>query len=461
MECFNDGIQLEVYATPEQIDDLAATATVNVPLTGTVPLVVSTVTLVDGDRVRLTNQTTPSQNGTYSFAISGGNYTLTIADDLVDTDTQEISFRLRDTISTRVIYEFSGSLDPEAVDDFGESRYLPNIVSAGTDNVVVEVADDAVVPPTAAFYGLDVNGDEKWVAAHLMYFTEDSTSYSSTDVDRAMHALKYSEHAFGYLTTGASRSTLVISKMWALGDDINKQVGIDVPGDLSVAGAISFVQQFNIDSFYAQFYYAPLRAKDPLNGGKDILGTAGIQFGLRCRRNALTDSNGVPPKNRAIAGKEWPVTRVGLQQVITVDEIQLSDLAKARINPVLFERYTNSSSYVFRDALTGAKKESDRKLIPVADMSTQIDDWVAAYGKEVLLLPMKETLKRMRRFLKELFEGLETADWLVPSEELDGSSFVATVEPNSQRPKDRVDVAYWLSFDGMTRAIYIQQTISL
>jgi len=56
-------------------------ATANVPLTGSTPLVVDSHTLSDGYRVVLTNQTTGTQNGIYSLAITGGSYTLSRATD--------------------------------------------------------------------------------------------------------------------------------------------------------------------------------------------------------------------------------------------------------------------------------------------------------------------------------------------------------------------------------------------
>ena len=39
-------------------------------------------------------------------------------------------------------------------------------------------------------------------------------------------------------------------------------------------------------------------------------------------------------------------------------------------------------------------------------------------------------------------------------------SFVAEVKPNANRPDDRVDVGYFMHYEGTARAIYIQQTFS-
>lgn len=54
-----------------------AYATSNVPLTGSTPLVIDGYTVQDGDLLLLAGQTTASQDGEYSAAITGGTYVLT------------------------------------------------------------------------------------------------------------------------------------------------------------------------------------------------------------------------------------------------------------------------------------------------------------------------------------------------------------------------------------------------
>lgn len=376
-----------------------------------------------------------------------------------DVASKRVRIRLFDLDGTQ-LFEFWGSLDPAAVDESGESAYLPNVISMQTDDLECVVLANASVPITASFYGLDGTGNPKVSLVNLAYFTEGGTTYSATDVDRATAALRNTQYPFGYLAGLGTQSTTIISKLGPLAIDMNKQVILDVPGNLGVDAAITFANQFNFDTHYVQWYWAPLRAVDPLNGGKITYGVSGAQVGLRCRRNSNTDANGVPPKNYPVAGKNWPLTRTAIVQAVNPSDADLEKLAKARINPVIFQSYNSGPSFVFYDSLTAAKTEGDRKLIAVADMSSQVDDWVTAAVKEYLQLPMSESIKRSTDFLKLLFEGLEAAKWLVPSASLDGRAFVATVQANAQRPKDRVDVSYWLSYDGTTRAIFVQQTIS-
>ena len=363
-------------------------------------------------------------------------------------------------LTGNLLFDFEGSLDPLAVNDSGESTYLPNVVSQQEDDLEVIVAANAAVPNDTVYYGNDLNGNPKTAARDLVYFTEGGTTYASTDVDRAVLALRNTMFPFGYVAGLGTLSTTLIAKLAPMAIEINKQVIFDISGSLSVDAAITFANQFNFDTHYVHWYWAPLRAVDPLNGGKLVFGTGGAQIGLRCRRNSQTDSNGVPPKNYPIAGKNWPLVRTAIVQIATPTDEDLEKLAKARINPVIFQAYNSGSAFVFYNSLTAAKTTADRKLIAVAEMSSQVDDWVTSAVKEYLQLPISDTIKRTTDFLQLLFEGLEAAKWLVPSAALENRSFVATVRPNAQRPKDRVDVDYWLSYDGTTRAIHVQQTIS-
>jgi hypothetical protein len=157
------------------------------------------------------------------------------------------------------------------------------------------------------------------------------------------------------------------------------------------------------------------------------------------------------------------LNRTGIKQLYFPDVYELSDLANAKINPVIFERYTSGGRYVFTDSITTAKVMSSyRKLITVAEMSSSLDDMVAKYGKEVLQLPMELSIKRMSTFMKLLLESMRSSDWLVPSNEPDlgEKGWAFTVTRNSIRPADRMDVNYWTHYDGVVRAIYTTQTLS-
>lgn len=377
----------------------------------------------------------------------------------VKVATKEIVLRLSDLKGVALFPDFAGSLDPQAKDAFGLSRYLPDVISGFTDLIEIDVVADEI-DTTCAFYGKDVDGNAKFVSKDLSYFVEGGTGYANIDYDNAIVGLRYADEDFGYIIGGGTRAPALLSKLISLGKLMNKQVLWDIPSEYTVSQALAFYAQLNIDTHYSQCYWSPLLCSDPLNGGKAYFGTSAINVGYRCARNALTDANGVAPKVVAIAGRDYPIARTGIIQKVTPTENELDALAELRINAVLFVKYTSGGRYVFTDSLTGAKTEADRKLIAVAEMSSAVDDVVSAYCQEALQKPMQTAITMISDFLQPYFEAIETAKWIKPSAELGNRSFVATVKANASRPSDRIDVSYALKFDGTARAIYIQQTIS-
>ena len=457
LECFNSGAKFAVNAVKAEAESIVATSTSDVPLTGTTPLTIGGVTINNDDRVKLTGQAAPAENGIYKMVVTGSNYTLTSDADTVPVPSKWVTLRILDVDDTE-LFSFAGSLDPTAKDEFGESTYLPSVVSMLTDLVDVVVAENAEVATDSIWYG-DTTGVAKEAVKLMTYFSEGGTTYATTDLDAALAKLLTTQTPFQYLGGLGTESTALIAKLAAFGKEYNKQLCLDVPGKLDVSAAITFVSQLNIDSHYVQWYWAPMKAVDPLNGGKAFIGTSGLQIGLRCARNARADANGIPPMHYPIAGKSYMVSRTKIEQLVTPTDPDLDKLAQAKINPVIFQTYNSGSGYVFFDSLTAAKTSGDRKLIAVAEMSSQNDDWVTAQVKEYLQLPISDTVRLTADFLKKLFEAEETAGWLVPSQELEGKSFIAEVKPNAARPKDAVDVRYWMSYEGTTRAVFVEQTI--
>ncbi|MFJ2989869.1 hypothetical protein ACIPF8_18535 [Collimonas sp. NPDC087041] len=372
-----------------------------------------------------------------------------------------VTLRLRDK-DRNTLYEFVGSLNPDALDDYQQSAYLPDVVERTTDNVEVLVGNGGQIAPTWNAYGRDANGRPKFAISPVMtYFTEGSTAYGVPDFARARDLLQKTEHDYAYIVSGGSHAPALLSALAQLAYDTNRQFAWDVPGTLTPEAAIAFIAQLNFDSHYCQAYWAPLKSDDPLGlNGKVVLGTSAYNVARRCLRNAQTDANGFAPKNYPIAGKNWPLDRTGIVQIHTPDD-DLSDLADAKINPVIYVKYNGGGKYVFSDSLTCAKTAvSMKKLISVADMSSSIDDWVTRFAKEALQLPMEVSVKKTDAFLKKLFKDAKTAKWIVPSTEMDGEAFQYVVQPNALRPADRMDVSYSLKYDGTNRQTFVTQTLS-
>lgn len=374
-----------------------------------------------------------------------------------------LTLRLLDSEGNR-LHEFTGSVDPLAKDDYGASSYLPDVVARQTDALTVAVdATFAGVATTSDAYGRGVDGRDQWpTSALLACFVEGATTYLAGDYDRAVDGLRNTTDPFGYIISGGTQVLSLLSKLADFAVEANIPMKLDYSGLLDADAVLLMDAALNLDTHYVHKYWAPLEAEDPASGGRAVWGTSGLNAGYSCRRNARVNAKGFAPKNFPIAGKEWPVQRTSVRQISKPSEQQLSDLAKAQINPVIFELYNGGGRYVYTDCLTAAKtRVSFKKLISVAEMSASLDNWTAMYAKEILHFPMSVYIKSMKTFMQNLLEGAEASGWLVKSKNLEGNAaFQFEVIPDEIRPADLVHISYWTSFDGVARQVTIQQTLS-
>ncbi|ASF48158.1 hypothetical protein [Methylovulum psychrotolerans] len=386
----------------------------------------------------------------------------------------EITLRLIDPFDRSVLYQFVGSLQENATDDFGNSTYLPDVVASQTDAVQLVVGANTSISPLSSAYGYDTNGQEQWVSSvdPVLYFFEggiNAFAYNSNDLYNARRKLQDTVLQYGTIVACGSTDANLLSELANLAYETNTPFKFDVPfvvgGANSVLDAISFVDNLDFTAKDAAHllhaYWTPITCDDPIGvNGRLALGSAALNAAYTCRRNAVKNSKGFAKKNAPVAGSNWPLSRRGMRQEYAPSREELSALADARINPVLFESFASGGKYVFVDFLTQAPvTNSLRKLTSVSEMSVAIDAAIARFGKDVLALPMQDAVTEMGDYLKALFEGAEQAKWLVPSAELGGRTFAYTVAANPQRPYDVMDIAYSLSYDGAVRQITITQSL--
>lgn len=386
----------------------------------------------------------------------------------VNVENNVITVIVRD-IDGNAIYEFTGSLSSTALDDYGNSAYLPDVISAQTDAIEVTVGTIVTIPTTSNAYGYNTSTGQQNSAksAVMICFTEGGTAYTTQDYMAARTKLQYTQHNYAYISSGGSQSAALLAQLAQLAFDTNRQLKFDIPGGLTVDAAITFVEQLNMGaSLTAQLmhqYWVRFKSDDPTGiNGKGYYGAATLNCAYSNLRNAQTDAKGFAPKNYPIAGRQWPVRRTGLVHDQRLTDQELNALARAKINPVMYETFTGGGRTVFRDSLTAAQVDSSLiKLTSVADMSTSIDDAVTRFGKDILQLPMSVSVKRTDDYLKALFEGAQAAEWLVPSSDtsMNGKAFRYIIKPNDIRPYDRMDVSYWLRYNGTVRQIFVTQTL--
>lgn len=374
-----------------------------------------------------------------------------------------ITVQFADPVDGKIIIgPFTGSLDPEARDEYRKSYFIQDVIEAGTSALeVVEVASGAEVPVTSPFYGL-LNNKPKFASETLKYFTEGMTVYTAAELAAGVDRLRRSRPNFTYLSVGGSENVALITAVGDLGAEINKQFVFDVPGRFDPQAAVRFVESLgaSVKTLYAQAFWAPLRRDNPIAGGKAFFGTSGQQIGLRCARNAQVNAKGIAPRNQPIAGSDYGLSATNTSQTFEPENDDLELLAANQINPCIFKDYpTGGAKYAWVDSLTGAQTDGATKLIAVAEMATFLDDNTSSFGQQALQKPMKQAIKMTLEFLGPLLKAMQSAGWLEPTGELNGMAYQAEAMPNEAAPYDTMDVRYDVCYVGTNRKTIGGQTI--
>lgn len=375
-----------------------------------------------------------------------------------------LTIEILDKTSLQVLYSAIGAVHPDSIDEFGQTRYIGNLASDVFEFYPGNLPDAGYQAALEdSTMGVMVNGTRLFIRQAVDPYNHGDTAYTNSELDTACNALRYNNEDFGYIMGGGTRSVPLLVRLKDLAYHTETLLAIDAPCEYSEEDAITWVAALNFDEFLVSCYWTPLKCDEPLNGGKASWGTSGVQIGLRCNRNARLNSLGFAPKQNPIAGKDWPLPRTGISQLRNPTPIQLSNLAKAKINTVILDKFSDGSRYTFRDSLSMARTLiSKKKLNSVADMSTDLNQRIVRICKDHLQKGMTVAIARSRAQIERLLKNAEASGWLVPSRDpaMLGLSYFADLKPNDARPNDWLDVRVSVSFDGVARVAIIEQTIT-
>lgn len=198
-----------------------------------------------------------------------------------------------------------------------------------------------------------------------------------------------------------------------------------------------------------------------LRGKKTPRYALGTIMGYTLLRNANTNAQGIPPLQNPIAGYNFPIRWAGMEMRSDVkfNEEVRNDLAKAKVNVVLLERYDTGSRFVLSDCLTQYdSKTSVLRLTSSAEISMFIDNRLIQICKRHLL-KSKATFKAdALRECQSFMESCASAGLIVDSEDL-GSKYTISITDRVDRPHDAVDLNAGYRPEGAVRAVYLATAV--
>lgn len=317
---------------------------------------------------------------------------------------------------------YTGSLDPDSLNDYGESDYLPDVVATYTDEYEVHVGSSVTeIPINSNAYGNDVNGLAQWAKSDvLICFLENGTAYTTDDYVAARVKLRDTNYGYGYISSGGSQSPALLYQLKQLVYDVDRMLWFDVGTGLDPDSAISFFEQLNMvgdtnKSLLCQAFWTSFKSRCPEGiNGKTFIGTATLAIAYACARNSMTNAYGYcVNKKSPVAGKDYPVNRQGMSQEYDCGNFVKDKLARAKINPVINESYSGGARYVFFDSLTCASVSNSKSMMSaVIDMTTDVQERITTYGKGLLQKDMDTVVDKMNDFLDKMRSELKASGWV-------------------------------------------------
>ena len=163
--------------------------------------------------------------------------------------------------------------------------------------------------------------------------------------------------------------------------------------------------------------------------------------------------------NQPIAGKDYYLSGESITQTYFPDDVELAELAKNHINPVLYAEYHDGSGFVWDDSLSGAKKNGISRLENAVEVSQWIQDKCGKYSRSLLQKPMTEAIRSMKRFLEDELQAMAASGWITASTQLGGSPYSYSVAPSERNPEDEMQVTVNIAIDGVVRRIFVSQNM--
>lgn len=361
---------------------------------------------------------------------------------------------------------FTASIDLESLDDDGYPNDMASVIEKySADDYEMLIANDAVIGKDTNAYGFNEIGIQREAVSSLLQaFDEgDVESFTADQYAAAIEKLEKSETDFIYISSFQSESVSLCSQLGDLAYAKNIQYGLDVPGSFTPKQAIAWLKQLGLKTHLIYALWTPITCFDPSGvSGRLMLGTSAYRCALSCARNAVTNAKGFSNKQYPIAGRNYPLARTGMKQIYTPNKFELSDLAKAGITPVIYQTYQSGSSYVFNDAITlSGKSTSALNLVSSAEIAITLERHICRIAHEFLKFkPMQEAIKDTRKYAGELLEDAETSGWLVKSEELEGNSWMLSVQASEQKPFDTLVIKTKMRPEGCARQIMITNEVT-
>lgn len=249
-------------------------------------------------------------------------------------------------------------------------------------------------------------------------------------------------------------------------DKLNNHVFIDAGSLTDWKQVTALVNSLSINDHRLRILWNPNKAR-PSNATtilarKKWRPCVGDYLGKHLLRNALLDTNGVPPLHDPIGGYRYPISFVGMEQLegVNLDEEAQNALADAGVIVVMNENFQDETRWIYGDVLTQYdSKTSALRLANASEIETFTANGIIAIAKKHLLSDMPNYIDNAYSDSQLFLDACVSWGLLQYSQALAGY-YSLTITPRADKPFEAVDIKFGRRPTGAVRQVYFETTIN-
>lgn len=269
-----------------------------------------------------------------------------------------------------------------------------------------------------------------------------------------------------YLALGENIELL--TTMLRVANRLNVRLWLELDPSLTYDQVVMVADQLQLFDHHACLLWSPILAR-PINAvglkGKKIPRHAGgVILAEYLKRQANTNSAGIPALHRPVAGFDYPIAFTGIQQnpAVFLDDPELKKLADLKVNVVKRERFPNGIRFILNDCLTTyGDNRSVLKLANASEISMLIDNRLIEICKRHLQKHIEGTIEDSLKEAQSYLDACTTKERPLLRKSKDiGGFYNLSIVPRSDRPHDAIDLECAYHPQGAGRAVFLKTTVT-
>ena len=255
-----------------------------------------------------------------------------------------------------------------------------------------------------------------------------------------------------YLVCAETDSLPNIEALAEVMDKINCHVMVDVGNLTSWELVTALAESISSNDHRLTLYWNPNKSR-PSNATtvlarKKWRPCVGDLLAQTLLRNARTNSSGIPPINRPVAGYDFPVAFRDMEKM-------------AGVNVVINERFEGGDRWIYGDALTQYDSENSAlRLTNSAEIETYTTNLVLSIIKKHMLKGMTSFVRDAQDECSRALDACVASGLLVLPSELGGLYYLLQITPRADDPFSKADIKFSRRPEGCARQVFFEGTVT-